>query len=70
MSKIVHTQLRALQSKSLETLLFFVNTLPFKIEIKGQPILNNKKKYVLFFVIPENIGVEHVLKSALLLDLD
>jgi len=50
---IESTRLRAVSSKQLEDLLFWVDSLPFKIEIKGNPLRENGKWH-LFFVLPES----------------
>ena len=47
------TRLRLFVSKDIEQLLLAVNGLPYKIEIKGQPVLI-KGKWHLFFVPPDD----------------
>ena len=47
------TRLRYLTSKDKDILSEAVESLPFKVEIKGAPILENKK-WVIWFVLPED----------------
>ncbi len=47
----VSTQLRVVWSKDPELLAQWVSALPFKIEIKGNPILKGNRFY-LFFILP------------------
>lgn len=54
------TQLRYVSSKDVDKLIIWVNKLPYKIEIKGQPILKNNKFY-LFYVLPENQLAKEIL---------
>ncbi len=56
MADIAHTQLRFVSSKELEKVLFWVNHLPYKVEIKGNPIFN--KKWYLFFILPDKLVKE------------
>ena len=49
---IESTRLRAVTSKELDALLAWVNTLGFKIEIKGAP-MKVDKQWKLFFVLPD-----------------
>lgn len=51
------TRLRFVSSKDIDNLLGWVNSLPYKIEIKGNPVLN-KSKWFLFFVIPEDLELK------------
>jgi len=62
------TRLRAATSKDLESLLSWLNKLPFKVEIKGNPVFKDKKWY-LFFVLPESFNPQ-IDKIPLTLDLD
>lgn len=47
------TRLRFVSSKDATKLVEFVDGLPFKIEIKGAPVLKQDTFY-LFFVIPDS----------------
>ncbi len=58
MKESTSTQLRVVYSKDLDLLLTWVNSLPYKIEIKGNPLLN-KGKFHLFYVIPD--GVKEII---------
>ena len=49
----INTRLRVAASKDLDLLLSWVNNLRFKIEIKGNPVIKDKK-WNLFFVLPES----------------
>ena len=46
------TQLRYVSAKSLDTLLVYVHQLPYKIEIKGNPIFRTNR-WFLFFTLPD-----------------
>jgi len=47
------TRLRYIEAKKLESLIAYVNKLPYKIEIKGNPIVRDKK-WFLFFIPPDS----------------
>lgn len=47
------TRIRYFSSKDVDLLIQAVNSLPFKVEIKGNPVLK-KSKWFLFFVLPES----------------
>lgn len=51
------TKLRYIKSKNIETISHYVNMLPYRIEIKGNPIFVSKK-WVLWFVIGDNVENE------------
>jgi len=48
------TRLRFVSSKNAMKIVSYCNSLPYKIEIKGNPILDGRV-FVLFFVIPDSI---------------
>lgn len=52
--EVKQTRLRYILASSLDELELAVNSLPFKIEIKGNPV-NTGKKWVLFFIIPDSV---------------
>jgi len=54
MSKVLNTRLRWVRSKKLDELILWVNRLPYKVEIKGNPVKDGKK-WVLFYIIPDDI---------------
>lgn len=51
------TRLRYMRASDLDVLMAAVEGLPFKVEIKGQPVKDGKK-WVLFFVLPETPGIK------------
>lgn len=51
-----NTRLRYVFSKDPEALVEWLNAIPFKVEIKGNPVVV-KNKFYLFFVLPDD--VEH-----------
>lgn len=51
------TRLRYLKAKTEEEVSAAVTRLPFKVEIKGAPVWNGKR-WVLWFVLPEEDGIE------------
>ena len=57
MSEIINTRIRYVASKDVDLLISYVNSLPYKIEIKGNPILKGKK-WFLFFILPDNANKE------------
>ena len=66
---IGHTRLRQVKSKDATNLLRWVNQLPFKIEIKAGPTLENKV-WSLFYVLPESDLVPKNFVRMLVIDLD
>lgn len=50
---ILHTRFRYIRSKSLQKIMEYINTLPYKIEIKGG-VTWDGKKYLVSFVPPED----------------
>lgn len=60
MAEIRSTRLRFFSSKTPEALVAAVDSLQFKVEIKGGPA-HDGKRWVLFFVLPEMEGID--LKS-------
>jgi hypothetical protein len=54
---IKSTRLRYISARKLNDLISYVNNLPFKIEIKGNPVLEGRL-WVLFFILPEIEGIE------------
>lgn len=62
MSDINQTRLKWVSSKDPKMLDLFCSKLPFKIEIKGNPV-HDGKKWFLFFVLPEFEGVEFISRS-------
>ena len=60
MSKeIESTRLRWVASKDPDKLLVYVNSLPYKIEIKGGMIFA-KNKFYLSFILPENPNLKEM----------
>lgn len=57
MAEIHSTRLRFIRALSAEALCDAVSSLPFKVEIKGGPVLDGKR-WVIFFVLPEVPGVD------------
>jgi len=56
MSEIISTRLRFICSKDAERIALYTNSLGYKVEIKGNPILNSKdKKWYLWFIIPDSV---------------
>jgi len=55
--EINSTRIRYISSKDVDEIIGFVNRLPFKIEIKGNPVLKGSK-WFLFFILPENEGLK------------
>lgn len=54
MEKTKNTRLRYVKSKSADSIIEYTNRLlPYKVEIKGNPVFVDKKWY-LWFVIPED----------------
>lgn len=53
----VSTKLRYIASKSPERLVEYVNTIPYKIEIKGNAIFV-KNKWFLWFNLPDHLEKE------------
>lgn len=51
------TRLRFVYAKDPKGLVAFCEALPFKVEIKGNPVLQGKYWY-LFFILPEVEGIE------------
>lgn len=51
------TRLRYVASNNPDELVAFISALPFKVEIKGNPVALGKK-WFLFFIIPEVEGLE------------
>jgi len=57
MSEVINTRLRFICSKDVERITLYPNKLPYKIEIKGNPVFNPRdKKWYLFFIIPDIIS--------------
>lgn len=54
-----NTRLRFISSKDALKVVGYCNNLPYKIEIKGNPVLNGKT-WFLWFIIPDEIvkGIE------------
>lgn len=52
MAKIDSTRLRVIISRDIELLLAFIDGLPYKIEIKGGPVIKQKQWHV-FYVLPD-----------------
>lgn len=50
MGKVDSTQLRYIRSKKLDLIQLYVVSLPYKIEIKGNPVFDGKK-WTLFFTL-------------------
>ncbi len=48
----VNTKLRFISAKKPETLILWVNSLPYKIEIKGNAVFNGGL-WFLYFVLPD-----------------
>ena len=57
MGEVVNTLLRYISSKKIENIIMYVNTLPYKIEIKGNAVFDGKR-WTLFFNLPETINQE------------
>ena len=53
------TRLKYIAAKNFDVLTRAVEALPFKVEIKGNPVLYGKK-WVIYFVIPDWINWESV----------
>ena len=66
--EINSTRLRAATSKNLDSLLLWSNKIPFKIEIKGNPVFKSRKWH-LFFVLPE-LDAPMFNKMPLIIDID
>lgn len=56
---IENTRLRYISSKDIDKLLGYVNSLPYKIELKGG-IMPIKNKFYLTFVLPENANLKEL----------
>ena len=59
MREVMHTRLRFIRAKSVETIIEYVNSLTYKIEIKGSPVFA-QKKWTLFFIPPDEIDSKKV----------
>jgi hypothetical protein len=57
---VINTRLRFIASKDPTKLVEYCNSLPYKIEIKGNPVFNSKKFY-LFFILPDTIDKEEIV---------
>jgi len=67
MSEVLTTRLRVIKSKEALRLLEFVNTLTYKVEIKGNPFYNSDdKKWYLWFIPDDLIETTGILE----IDLD
>jgi len=53
MSKPIATRLRWSASKDADLLMSYVNKLPYRIEIKGTPVLKGAK-WFLWFILPDD----------------
>jgi hypothetical protein len=62
------TRLRYVSSNSPELLEAFINSLPFKVEIKS--IAPQNKKWFCWFVLPDNIGHKDLDKMAGVMDIN
>lgn len=62
-----HTKLAYIKSKDIDKLLGFVWRLPYKIEVKGNPVIN-KNIWYLYFVYPDSVNLER--KRIINIDLD
>jgi len=47
-----NTRIRYISSKSIDDIMAFVNGLPYKVEIKGNPVPKGNK-WFLFYILPE-----------------
>ena len=61
MAEVKSTRLRSIQTKTIDTLEMAVESLPFKIEIKGSPYLAGNGYWCVHFVIPDNAEFESVV---------
>ena len=53
-----HTRLRLICSEDPFLTKEYVNNLPYKIEIKGNPVQNIDGKWYLYFIPPEELKTE------------
>lgn len=51
------TRLRYIRTSSIDDLVIAVASLPFRVELKGNPVKDDGK-WVIFFVLPEIDGLE------------
>ena len=51
MGGAVNTKIRYLRSKKIDDLIIFINSLPYKIEIKGNPVFANGKWFI-YYILP------------------
>lgn len=54
MTELQSTRLRFIKAPSLEILMSAVESLPYKVEIKGSPVKDGDA-WVVFFTIPESV---------------
>jgi len=59
-----YTRLRYICSKTPADLIKYINNLPYKVEIKGNPVLFKGKMY-LYFVLPESDLVKEIASGDL-----
>jgi len=60
----IATRLRFIESKDKEKIISYVNSLPYRIEIKGGPVYA-KNKWALFFVLPDDDKLKEALSGSL-----
>lgn len=58
--EIKSTRIRWVASKDKDLLMAWVSNLPYKIEIKGNPVLEGKK-WVLFYILPESPALKEII---------
>lgn len=51
---VKNTRLRFIAAKTAGEISLAVSSLPFKVEIKGNPVFDGKR-WILWFVIPDNV---------------